>query len=130
MKTKPKHSPTGRVQPDMTKRQFLAVCKRLGFEPQGFMGYVKTPSGVHVSVHNTNTTRRRTWLAYLIQQNTKHIARAALDSKAEVALRAAGCILEARGKEHGWWKGEAFLGHGHTPADALDTLVKIGRAAP
>jgi hypothetical protein len=112
----------------MTKAQFLAACKKQGFKPEGFMGYFALPTGLRVSVLNTNTERRRTWLAFLIKEHANDVARRERDGKAEVALREAGCVIEKRGKEHGWWHGDRYLDRGYSPADALAALKKIKSA--
>ncbi len=57
---------------DLTKTQFDAKCKKLGFAPQGFLGYHRlASSSVHVSVENAGP-RRRARLAYLIQQDAQY----------------------------------------------------------
>lgn len=61
---------------DLTQAQFDAKCKKLGFVRQGFLGYYALPSSrsrpkdVHVSVWNAGS-RRRSQLAYLIEQDAK-----------------------------------------------------------
>lgn len=64
-------------QRDMTDAQFRAALKKHGITSEGFMGYVclgpETSShtgsrGVNVSVLNCGSKRRRTVLAYLLQQ--------------------------------------------------------------
>lgn len=52
----------------MTKSQFNAACKRHGFRAEGFMGYYSLP-GTNTLVPISNAgNRRRSQLAYLIQQ--------------------------------------------------------------
>ncbi len=55
---------------DLTKAQFAAKCKKLGFTPTGVMGYYILPDApsTHVSILNAGP-RRRAQLAYLIKQN-------------------------------------------------------------
>lgn len=54
---------------DLTKAQFDAMVKKLGFQPQGFMGYYRLPiPGKHYCVSAWNGgKRRRDQLAYLVE---------------------------------------------------------------
>lgn len=57
---------------DLTQAQFEAKCKALGFAKQGFLGYYKLArSSVCVSIANAGP-RRRSQLAYLIEQDKKY----------------------------------------------------------
>ena len=59
---------------DITQDQFRAKCKEYGFTPIGFMGYYKVTESLNVSVLNAGP-KRRSQLAYLIQQRDKEIAK-------------------------------------------------------
>ncbi len=59
---------TPKSKRDLTKDQFIYQARKLGFEPQGFMGYwMHSDSKVAVSVFNAGN-RRRDWIAYLRKQ--------------------------------------------------------------
>lgn len=54
---------------DMTKRQFNEACKRHGFVPEPFLGYVRLgDTKTSVSILNCGTSRREQ-LAYLIERH-------------------------------------------------------------
>ena len=60
----------------MTKKQFLAACKRRGYEPQGFCGYVRVISyesggGMQVSYENAPEQSWSCRLAYLIKEERR-----------------------------------------------------------
>ena len=57
---------------DLSRSQFDAACARRGYTPSGVLGYFEVAKGFSVSVHNTNSKRRRVWLAYLIEEEAKY----------------------------------------------------------
>ncbi len=65
---------------DLSKAQFDAKCKRLGFVPQKVLGYYKLAnSNTCVSVGNAGP-RRRAQLAYLIEENAMRTIQEAADA--------------------------------------------------
>ena len=61
---------------DFTKAEFKAACKRHGFKPSGIWGYHSMPgTKVEISIWNAGD-RRRTQLAYLIQEQRRLIEKA------------------------------------------------------
>ena|GEM_PF-5838321 len=58
---------------DLTQKQFDAACAARGFQ-RDLLGYYRLPnSSVYVHARNAGP-RRRSQLAYLIQQNEQHLA--------------------------------------------------------
>lgn len=61
---------------DFSDAQFHAALKRNGMTIVGFMGYVNIGGGRSVSMLNAGTTRYRTILAYLLEQQAKYVTSA------------------------------------------------------
>lgn len=64
-----------KLQRDLSRAQFIAKAKALGFAPE-FMGYWKLPTpNEYVSICSLNGGKRfRDRLAYLVAANARHIA--------------------------------------------------------
>ena len=91
---------------DLSKAQFGYRARKLGFTPEGFLGYWKCPSGIAVSVLNAGS-RRRDWLRYLIAKES--------ESAAAELRRLTGC---KNFKSNRIGTGEA--GTGETPAQPIE----------
>ena len=55
---------------DLTQAQLDKKCKQYGFKPTGFLSYYDVGYGLHVCALNAGT-RRRSQLAYLIEERNK-----------------------------------------------------------
>ena len=71
---------------DLSYAQFKAQCARLGFKPQGFMGYydLGIPGYTTCSSVFNAGDRRRDQLAYLIAQRKREVEHRALKTAAKV----------------------------------------------
>ena len=61
---------------DMSRKQFLEALSRHGMKWVGFMGYVemsveRVSGRVSVSVHNSGSSNRRAWLAFLLAEQQR-----------------------------------------------------------